>query len=122
MNVPHTPFFQVDPWGTRTQSRKANDDKSPLQKPIAACKTAWKALFDEFSIFGAGFIGGDKGENLRKTINSCASGSLTHWSFEYFEKPDVNGFEWKAHGRTIIGKKACHGQSIEKVGGPPTGC
>ncbi|KAF2865137.1 SGNH hydrolase-type esterase domain-containing protein [Massariosphaeria phaeospora] len=111
--------LQVEASGDRTVNRYASDDHSPLQKPVAKCNWGYKVFYDDFTISGAGFLDGGWGKDMQKNIDSCAGGSLENWKFDYHNKPDGEGFEWKASGTTIIGKGHCFGNAVRSFANLP---
>ncbi|KAF2728813.1 hypothetical protein EJ04DRAFT_569167 [Polyplosphaeria fusca] len=73
---------------------------------------------DEFWIYGAGFLGSSEGVELRDQMRNCAGPGLSDWSFEYYDKPDADGMEWKAFGHTTVFQKNCFSPVIKGSGGP----
>jgi hypothetical protein len=87
----------------------------------------YKFLWDQYDIYGAGFAGFDWGQDtLLSNASSCVVGGLTRWKFDYFDKPDENGFEWHASFRTQIWTKSrcfANNKVVSRAGGPDdAGC
>ncbi|CAI6311862.1 unnamed protein product [Periconia digitata] len=114
-------LFKISIDSGRSCQRKANQDGSPLQAVTAKCDSFYQAIRDEFWIYGAGFLGDDFGKELRDQMSHC-TGRVVDWTFEYYEKPDADGYEWKAFGHTTIWQKNCFSPVIKGSGGPDIPC
>ncbi|CAM1502567.1 Fc.00g073430.m01.CDS01 [Cosmosporella sp. VM-42] len=69
------------------------------------CEGWWKVAYSDYHIQGAGFISWDGKNDLWQAIDDCAVG-ITDYHFEYFDEPDENGYEWKAHFHMPVFVKA----------------
>jgi hypothetical protein len=74
---------------------RTNRPWPPPSKPTQSCEGWYKFLFQSYDIYGAGWATYDWGQQtLMKQVNPCCgSGSLTGWTFDYFDSPDENGYE-----------------------------
>ncbi|KFZ19849.1 hypothetical protein V501_00466 [Pseudogymnoascus sp. VKM F-4519 (FW-2642)] len=75
---------------------RTNRPWPPPDKSTQACEGWYKFLFQSYDMYGAGWATYDYGQkSLMKEINPCCgSGSLTGWTFDYFDEPDENGYEF----------------------------
>ncbi|KAI1124880.1 hypothetical protein F5Y10DRAFT_284663 [Nemania abortiva] len=92
--------------------------RQPLpNKPGGSCNVAYKFLYDEFWIWGNGWVTsgfGQQSNGLLHQLKGC--GGLTGWNFHYGLGDD--GREWSANGHLLIGKADCVGHAIASAGGP----
>ncbi|KAI2463235.1 hypothetical protein F4781DRAFT_417305 [Annulohypoxylon bovei var. microspora] len=92
--------------------------RQPLpNKPGGSCDVAYKFLYDEFWIWGNGYVTSDFGQQsngLMQQLKGCDG--LTDWNFNYGLGDD--GREWSANGHLLIGKAGCVGRAIGSAGGP----
>lgn len=114
--------FKINVDGGRSCQRKVNGDGSPLQSVIAKCDSFYQALRDEFWIYGAGFLEDGFGKTLFDQMSHCIGSPVSDWTFEYYDKPDADGMEWKAFGHTPIWQKNCFSPVIKGSGGPDIPC
>ncbi|ELR02729.1 hypothetical protein VC83_00834 [Pseudogymnoascus destructans] len=86
---------------------RTNRPWPPPKKSTQACWGWYKFIFQSYNMYGAGWATYDWGQkSLMKEVNPCCgSGSLTGWTFDYFDKPDENGYEWHAFFHTAIGTR-----------------
>ncbi|OBT40328.1 hypothetical protein VE00_08476 [Pseudogymnoascus sp. WSF 3629] len=86
---------------------RTNRPWPPPEKSTQACEGWYKFIFQSYDMYGAGWATYDYGQkSLMKEINPCCgSGSLTGWTFDYFDEPDENGYEWHAFFHTAIGTR-----------------
>ncbi|KAH8812729.1 SGNH hydrolase-type esterase domain-containing protein [Xylogone sp. PMI_703] len=86
---------------------RTNRPWPPPSEPSQQCEGWYKFLFQSYDIYGAGWATYDWGQKtLMKQVNPCCgSGSLTGWTFDYFDEPDENGYEWHAFFHTAIGTR-----------------
>ncbi|KXX73816.1 Lipase [Madurella mycetomatis] len=66
-------------------------------------------VWSSYVIYGAGWATDDWGqETLLKECKACFGLGITLWRFDYFDKPDALGMEWKAEFNTpILVKDRC---------------
>jgi hypothetical protein len=65
--------------------------------PQQKCTSWYKGLWDQYDIYGAGWATWDSGQSsLKPNSTSCFGLGLTGWNFEYYDKPDKDGYEWHA--------------------------
>lgn len=76
----------------------------PVPKvPTQSCHGQYWGVLSAYDIYGTGFSSWDNGQTtLAPAIKSCIGGGLTKYSLTYFDAPDSNGYEWKAHFQTPI--------------------
>ena len=74
---------------------RTNRPWPPPTAPSQSCEGWYKFIMQSYDIYGAGWATYDFGQQtLAKQVNPCCgSGSLTGWSFTYFDEPDENGYE-----------------------------
>ncbi|KAJ4165706.1 hypothetical protein LMH87_007327 [Akanthomyces muscarius] len=81
-------------------------DNRPWPAPKEAdgwCKGKYKFLFSDFEMKGKGWSSWDYGQDtLLKKARDCLGKGVTKWKFEYFDKPDEDGYEWKSTFRTPV--------------------
>lgn len=95
--------------------------------PSAKCTGVNHYLWHRYNIRGAGWATWDKGQKtLRGNSTRCFGLGLTGWWFEYFDKPDSDGYEWLAKFNSPIATEArCYSNNkVQKWSGGPSddGC
>ncbi|KFY41182.1 hypothetical protein V495_05035, partial [Pseudogymnoascus sp. VKM F-4514 (FW-929)] len=72
---------------------RTNRPWPPPDEPTQSCEGWYKFLFQSYDIYGAGWATYDYGQKtLMKQVNPCCgSGSLTGWTFDYYDEPDDDG-------------------------------
>jgi hypothetical protein len=58
-------------------------------------------------------------------MKGCLGLGITDWSFDYFDKPDEDGMEWKASFNTPVFVKArcfANNKVVKGAGGFTDGC
>lgn len=96
----------------------------PLDKPRGKCEGWYKVAFSRYTMRGAGW-GADKGEKLKASIKSCIGLGLTDYHFQWLDKPDKDGMEWKATFNTpVFTRRRCFNNNKvqKKAGGITDGC
>ncbi|KAK0630522.1 SGNH hydrolase-type esterase domain-containing protein [Bombardia bombarda] len=89
------------------QPKKQNRPWPYPTEPKQSCEGWYKFVLDAYDVYGAGWAGWDWGQqSLRPNTSSCIGGGITNWHFEYFDKPDANGYEWHAWFNTPIWTRA----------------
>ncbi|KAK9420551.1 hypothetical protein SUNI508_06291 [Seiridium unicorne] len=70
----------------------------PPRQPLQRCEGWYKFILHHFDIYGAGWANYDWGQkSLLPAVDPCCGpGSLSGWGFEYFDRPDENGYEFTA--------------------------
>ncbi|KFZ09525.1 hypothetical protein V502_08691 [Pseudogymnoascus sp. VKM F-4520 (FW-2644)] len=86
---------------------RTNRPWPPPDEPTQSCEGWYKLIFQSYDIYGAGWATYDYGQKtLMKEVNPCCgSGSLTGWTFDYYDEPDEDGYEWHAFFHTAIGTR-----------------
>lgn len=93
--------------------------RQPAGKTVnGGCESTYKGVFNDFTVWGAGFDGGDSGDALKNQVAGCALLPGT-WSFAYGLGSD--GREWTATFRTGVFQRGCVAHAILSAGGPE-GC
>lgn len=113
--------YRIEISGTRSTTRP-NDNGKPLQQVTAKCDSFYQFVRDEFWIYGGGYSPGDHGSDLLAQMSNCIGSGVSDWSFEYYDRPDKDGLEWKAFGHTPIWQKNCFSPVIKGSGGPDVPC
>lgn len=124
---------------------KRDNRPRALKSPYGKCKGDYRFLFSTYSILGngfsihtmcifflltrligAGFSSWDYGQKtLLPNIKGCLGLGVSAWNFEYFDKPDEDGNEWKATFKTPIWVKArcfSNNKVVKGAGGYTHGC
>jgi subtilisin family serine protease len=83
------------------------------------CDASWKALWNDYTIWGHGWESANNGQNLKQQVKGCALLPDT-WSFAYGLGDD--GREWTAKFRTGALQKKCMGHAMKTASGTNTGC
>ncbi|KAI1142332.1 SGNH hydrolase-type esterase domain-containing protein [Hypoxylon sp. FL0543] len=86
----------------------------PPTSPGGKCDSTYKALFNEYTVWGVGWESIDSGSKLKGQLGGCALLPDT-WSFSYGLGSD--GREWTAKFRTGVFQKGCVGNAIKSAGG-----
>lgn len=97
------------------------------KEPSAQCTGVYHGAWTRYNIRGAGWATWDKGQKtLRGNSTRCFGLGLTGWYFEYFDKPDSNGYEWLAKFNSPVFTEArCYANNkVQKWSGGPSndGC
>lgn len=88
--------------------KRDNRPWPPPKEPYGTCGSVdnWILFFptwSSFVIYGAGWAGHDWGQHtLLDNAKKCLGLGVTMWRFDYFDKPDANGMEWKSEFNTPI--------------------
>ncbi|KAI1142334.1 subtilisin-like protein [Hypoxylon sp. FL0543] len=80
----------------------------------AGCDSSYKALFNEYTVWGHGFDSDDNGNGLQNQLKGCALLPDT-FSFSYGLGSD--GREWTAKFRTGVFQKSCVGNAVKSASG-----
>jgi subtilisin family serine protease len=94
-------------------------DPLTLRQPASegkqgGCVGAYKALWNEYTIWGHGWDSADRGDSLKKELGGCALLPDT-WDFQYGLGSD--GREWTAKFRTGVFQKHCAGDAAKTASG-----
>ncbi|CAG8122912.1 unnamed protein product [Penicillium salamii] len=97
------------------------------KEPSAKCSGVYHGFWTRYNIRGAGWATWDKGQKtLRGNSTRCFGHGLTGWYFEYFDKPDKDGYEWLAKFNSPVFTEArCYANNkVQKWAGGPSsdGC
>ncbi|KAF2735138.1 SGNH hydrolase [Polyplosphaeria fusca] len=114
--------YKINIAGSRSTNRRTEDDGGPMLSVKGKCDSFYQLVRDEFWIYGSGFMDGDWGNELLNQMSNCIGSRVTDWTFEYYDKPDKDGMEWKAFGHTPIWQKNCFSPVIKGSGGPDIPC
>ncbi|KAF3384737.1 Lipase 1 [Penicillium rolfsii] len=95
--------------------------------PTSDCSGAYKAVLTRYHIRGAGWCNWDWGQqSLRPNSTHCFGLGLTGWSFNYFDQPDSDGYEWEAvFNSPIFTEARCYSNNkVQSAAGGPSdaGC
>lgn len=88
-------------------------------EPIGECWSWYKFLYAETSLYGGGWSDGDWGgapSGVLQQMRGC--GPVTGWTFDYFQAPDSNRYEWRSSFSLPIGTRRCVGRAMGSAGGP----
>lgn len=95
----------------------------PVPKtPSAKCQGKYKGVLTRYNIRGAGWATWDWGQKtLLPNSTNCFGLGLTGWTFEYFDKPDSDGYEWLAKFNSPIWTEGrCYANNkVQKAAGGP---
>ncbi len=110
-------------FGMNAQERAANRRAPAPKEPVAKCKSTWKVAANSFEIYGGGWASWDWGQKtFLSNVTNCMGSAVSFWKFDYFDKPDEDGFEWKATGNTAPIQRACYSPAINGAGGGKVDC
>jgi hypothetical protein len=98
---------------------KYHIDPEALRQPASdgvkgGCDSSYKALYNEYTLWGAGWDSADYGAGLQTQVKGCALLPNT-WSFSYGLGSD--GREWTAKFRTGVFQKKCTGDAGKTASG-----
>ena len=98
---------------------KYHIDPQALRQPAfnevkGGCNSAWKAVYNEYTVWGAGWDGAHFGAGLHTQLEGCAILPNT-WSFSYGLGSD--GREWTAKFQTGVFQKKCTGHAGDTASG-----
>ncbi|KAI9157900.1 hypothetical protein HJFPF1_05884 [Paramyrothecium foliicola] len=79
------------------------------------CRSSYRALYNEYNVWGSGWAESDWGESIKREIKGCALLPGT-WDFNYGLGDD--GREWSLWFRTGVFQKGCVGRAIRSAGAP----
>ena len=80
----------------------------------AGCESTYKALYNDYWVWGHGWASSDYGESLKTELKGCALLPDT-WDFVYGLGDD--GREWTARFRTGVFQKKCVGDAVGMASG-----
>lgn len=78
-----------------------------------------------YTLYGAGWASWDRGEEtIYRTMSDCIGWDVTSYKFNYFDRPDKNGYEWKMQVHWPDHVMSCfrYDKVQQEAGGSTGGC